>query len=407
MARVVAAALAALAWVAGVAAPVGASTSTWTLTPAQTPAGEVIPTFESVSCPAASECFAVGYTTSTSGVIRQLLERYDGSSWHLVSVPTRAAGWLEGVNCVTTTSCWAVGTSGGAAHHGIIDHWNGSVWTAVPSPQEPGSSTSGHGETLLNGVACRGAKNCYAVGGICKGCIVADPRNFIEYLGSALLIEHWNGSRWTWVSGVPDAGKPTGRYERLLSAISCAGTGCVAVGLSAAAGGPIAEALTGSRWIYTRLPRPANAGTLLNQVSCAAARWCVAVGQSQSNDSSSGDEPGYLAELSASGWHSTQLGYAASADEQFDPLGVSCAAIASCAVVGGGAVTSASHVAASGWWDGTTLTYDTTNTADTVSALQATVCDEVASCVGLGYVTNNTTEYPPLQGDAQGWATSS
>jgi hypothetical protein len=70
-------------------------------------------------------------------------------------------------------------------------------------------------------------------------------------------------------------------------------------------------------------------------------------------------------------------------------------------------VTSASHVAASGWWDGTTLTYDTTNTADTVSALQATVCDEVASCVGLGYVTNNTTEYPPLQGDAQGWATSS
>ena len=49
-----------------------------------------------------------------------------------VLLSSTCPGILQGVSCVNASSCVAVGESGKAT---LIDSWNGSSWSVVPSPQ--------------------------------------------------------------------------------------------------------------------------------------------------------------------------------------------------------------------------------------------------------------------------------
>ena len=59
----------------------------------------------------------------------------------------------------------------------VIEHWNGSAWAQVPSPDSSGSALSG-----LFGVSATGRHNAWAVG-------------TIGY--SRTLMVHWNGKTWS------------------------------------------------------------------------------------------------------------------------------------------------------------------------------------------------------------------
>src|SRR5438270_13536251 len=66
-------------------------------------------------------------------------------------------------------------------HHTLIEHWDGSAWRVVPSPNV------GTNDNVLQGVAATSGTNAWAVG---------------DYLNSDLtsyetLIEHWDGAAWT------------------------------------------------------------------------------------------------------------------------------------------------------------------------------------------------------------------
>ena len=70
----------------------------------------------------------------------------------------------------------------GTAFLTLIEHWNGSAWKQVPSPNP--SSTDNN----LLSVAATSASNAWAVGGYENGTT------------SRTLIEHWNGTAWKHVS---------------------------------------------------------------------------------------------------------------------------------------------------------------------------------------------------------------
>jgi hypothetical protein len=124
--------------------------------------------------------------------------RWNGSSWKTVATPNAdVINSLRGVAGVAATDIWAVGSSirsttdGVSASHTLIEHWNGTSWTIVPSPNV------GAGGNALLAVAARSANEVWAVG------------YYDDVAGSIpirrTLVLKWDGTRWTRVAS-PNAG---------------------------------------------------------------------------------------------------------------------------------------------------------------------------------------------------------
>jgi hypothetical protein len=121
-----------------------------------------------VSCVSASVCTAVGYYIIRPGVPQTLTEYWNGTSWSVVTSPnpgtTSHFNVLSGVSCVTASACTAVGSYRNAhVLHTLVESWNGSAWSVVPSP-DPGTRNN-----ALAGASCLSATPCTAVGFYGKG----------------------------------------------------------------------------------------------------------------------------------------------------------------------------------------------------------------------------------------------
>jgi hypothetical protein len=177
----------------------------------------------SVSCPSATSCFAVG-SNQPSGAAPIL--HWNGTAWSVMSGPvppgTSVRASLSSVACVTVSNCSAVGfyNAQGGYYKTLVEHWNGSTWSIVPSPNAPVSSPS---SSVLFAASCPSATSCFAVG-------------FYQFGPSGsnvkALTEHWNGSAWSIMS------QPRPPGYNLLQGVSCASiAACQAVGLSQPAPG--------------------------------------------------------------------------------------------------------------------------------------------------------------------------
>jgi hypothetical protein len=91
-----------------------------------------------VACPAAADCIAVGfYATATQSLVT-LGERWDGSGWQTLrtaGAARRPLSELNGVACVSTKDCLAVGYSQPttsvtdfASDLPLAESWNGTKW---------------------------------------------------------------------------------------------------------------------------------------------------------------------------------------------------------------------------------------------------------------------------------------
>jgi hypothetical protein len=95
---------------------------------------------------------------------------WNGTAWTRVKSPD-PFGWsvLNGVATTSTSNAWAVGFSFPAgpasAALTLIEHWNGTAWRLVASPNP--SST----RNVLNGVAATSASNAWAVGSYDSGTV--------------------------------------------------------------------------------------------------------------------------------------------------------------------------------------------------------------------------------------------
>jgi hypothetical protein len=217
-----------------------------------------------VSCVSADACTAVGAAGNSSGAAIPLVESWDGTRWSVVPSPTPVSGGggLNGVSCVTKGACMAVGCAGSnnTCSSTLAESWNGTRWSVLPSPS-PGTAAN-----RFNGVSCVSADACTAVGvtsgsnGVTASlieswngsrwsvvpspnpgpgltwlwgvsCAASDACNaaglyFTSTGAPRTLIESWDGTRWT-VVPTPNPGT----INRTLNGISCASTTtCTAAG---------------------------------------------------------------------------------------------------------------------------------------------------------------------------------
>jgi hypothetical protein len=206
--------------------------STWTLSSHPNP-GTSVNQLNGVAATSASDVWAVGQTANTGGGTQPLIEHFNGTGWSSVPAPAVTSNdELLAVAALSPTNAWAVGTSNFAST--LIEHWNGSTWSVVTGPGLPGAHT-----VLLNSVAIDNANDIWAVGqeslldvngGFCNATLaehfngtswstVATPQSTttcnvfssvtaasavdawaVGNAGGASLTEHWNGASWSVVS---------------------------------------------------------------------------------------------------------------------------------------------------------------------------------------------------------------
>ena len=88
--------------------------------------------------------WAVGNFTTASGSEQTLIEHWNGTSWSVVASPNPGAGGLNGVAIVSATDSWAVGdffNTTSSATQTLIEQWNGTSWSVVASPS-PSATTN-------------------------------------------------------------------------------------------------------------------------------------------------------------------------------------------------------------------------------------------------------------------------
>src|SRR6266446_1506257 len=201
----------------GMSAPPTGGTG-WSLFASPNPNGGGLLT--GVTCASASNCWAVGYNNPTpgGGIHQTLIEHWNGSSWTIVTSPNTSptqSNQLYSVTCVSASDCWAAGAYvvtdivGDQFFQTLVEHWNGTSWTIVSSPNT--ITVAGHplASNRFYGVTCASTSECWAVG-------YSDNGN--AFVGEPLqtLIEHWNGTSWTIVTS-PNNGTAT----NLLTGVTC------------------------------------------------------------------------------------------------------------------------------------------------------------------------------------------
>ncbi len=393
-----------------VASPLGsaAASSGWYV--ATTPGTGADDILLGSACPNALQCIAVGISIeniNSNGTFSPLVENWNGSAWTLAARPPLPAGQTGGffaVSCVTGSDCWAVGAVVGANGNGgppsgtLVENWNGSAWSIVPSPNPTGPGVVG---ALLEGVSCASASSCVAVG------YASDSNG--ENLSS--VIEQWNGTAW---SIVPAAA--TGQAFDQLSAVQCAAADdCWAVGnagpqqqnpnfLPIFPGGAtgdqgLIEHWDGVSWsLSPSAVYPSPGGGYLSGLACAEATDCWASG---ATTDPSGKPAGVLMEhWDGSGWTDVSSSVPNSSTPAIlssisCTSAVQCWAAGSSGGFGGGGGSGFQPQAFVENWNGSSWSIDPSPNVAALSLLSTVTCVSAVGCLAAGTAATQASQNDP------------
>jgi hypothetical protein len=155
--------------------------SSWNIVPSLNPRNDIVSVLYSVSAVSANDVWAVGSSHNGSAPSRTLIEHWDGTQWHIVPSPNPDSqlNELRGVAAISANNVWAVGYRGGTRTETPLEtlvlHWDGTSWSKVASPNVPGAANE------LSGITAISANDIWAVGSA----------------GGTPLAMHWNGNAWT------------------------------------------------------------------------------------------------------------------------------------------------------------------------------------------------------------------
>ena len=191
--------------------------SGWSVVPSPN-MGALINELYSVVAIEGNDVWAVGrFSDSTSSGDHTLTEHWDGSTWSVVSSPNEGTlgSILYGVTDVSTNNVWAVGNyETGTYTDGILtEHWNGTAWSIVPSPNQATDVND------LSAITAVSASDIWAVGlyGILHGSQV------YEYP----LVEHWDGTTWS----IVPSNSPSSTFNQLIGVTAASANDIWTVGL--------------------------------------------------------------------------------------------------------------------------------------------------------------------------------
>jgi hypothetical protein len=178
--------------------------NSWNIVPSPNPSNDVVTQLYSVSAASANDVWAVGSSHNGNLPSRTLIEHWDGTRWSIVPSPSPDTQFneLRGVVALSAINAWAVGYRGGTTTETPIEpfilHWDGANWSQVASPNIKGRANQLFGITALS------ANDIWAVGGA----------------GGAPLALHWNGSLWSLISVVADAGLSSEKFTAVAGTAS-------------------------------------------------------------------------------------------------------------------------------------------------------------------------------------------
>lgn len=192
----------------------------WTQVPAPSKGSDSV--LYSVAARSAKDVWVVGAFDQGRAVDGTLIEHWDGHAWKVVASPNSPGdNVLRSVAVVSATDVWAVGSTvpcpvplalaagqqgnalvqmrpaGGPSAcaeppypppYPLIEHWDGSAWSIVPSP----SLASNIATAYLSKVVALARDNIWAIG-------------FVSYQRAvspaSVLVEHWDGTAWQVMTG--------------------------------------------------------------------------------------------------------------------------------------------------------------------------------------------------------------
>jgi hypothetical protein len=211
-----------------------------------------------------TDAWTVGNSVgSISAISATLTEHWNGSQWSIVSSPNVGSfsNTLLGVTSVASNNVWAVGFYiNGSTHisQTLIEQWNGTSWSVVTSPNV------GTSYNALNGVSAVSANDIWAVG------YSQNPTSG----AFSTLIEHWNGTQWSVVTS-PNPGLSS---NYLYSVKAVASGNVLAVGQALNKSGPdqpLVEQWNGSSWGVVSTPTTSNSSTLFGVAATTTNAWAV------------------------------------------------------------------------------------------------------------------------------------
>jgi len=268
-------------WAVGLTSRYKAVTAHWDGSSWQRVANPVDPqtssTLRKVAAIAADNVWAVGYSVSstvypTMTVSEQvtLIEHWDGSSWQIVPSPnvyppgySNYGNELFGLAVVAADNIWAVGRYTDNTHYrNLILHWDGTSWQLVPAPRAGGVDSY---NTLFD-ISARAADDIWAVG-------LYQDRGIRDHN----LILHWDGTVWQVVASPTNNG-----HNDLVGVSAFASDNVWAVGNNTdGTYSAFAMHWDGSSWQIVGLPRPVGARfySPLNAVEAFTADDAWAVGE--------------------------------------------------------------------------------------------------------------------------------
>jgi hypothetical protein len=195
-----------------------------------------------------------------------LVAQWNGSTWTRLTVPqpknNNLGSDLNDISADSANDVWIVGNyllevnPSDYANETYSLHWNGSAWSIVPMPLEPG--TNPNFEYAFSSIKANSPTDVWAVG---------ESFNAAVYTSGQTLIEHYNGTKW---SIVPS---PSPGTNATLAGVttSNAANNVWAVGYYMPTGSSTWQTLTlnwnGSTWNTVASPNGSTGSSVLSSVA--------------------------------------------------------------------------------------------------------------------------------------------
>ncbi len=325
------------------------SNGTWTASEADVGplggASQPSTTLVQVSCVSSGNCAAVGSYSDTAGDILPVIETESGGTWgegvpDMSRLPSVASAGtqdalLQSVSCPSAGNCTAVGSyvdgtaNGGSIQGMLLAESNGS-WapaTEAPLPGDAyatggGSGTPAQSDLTLASVSCASAGNCTAVGSY-----DATSADNVEPLE---LTE--TGGAWATGTAVSVPSGAAANPEAWLDSVVCSSPGaCVASGTDEASDGDNAVLMarqSAGNWSTVASEQASNYSYFeVNEtnISCASDGYCATAGNLADITANTSafllDAPGTVQSphAAAAGKNAAALTWGDPGNDQFDP----------------------------------------------------------------------------------------
>jgi hypothetical protein len=364
--------------------------SSWTSHPMLSPSTVAQRTYpQDISCTASNACTAVGYYQDLRNRQLPFVERWNGTSWSVQTIPNPGGtvlGYyygksLDSVSCGASTDCVALGSSGD-----LVLHWNGTSWSDAGHVAVP----TGFDGTFT-GVSCKAANSCFFAGYDDQGM-------------QHTVVQKWNGSTFTQQN--TSTSDISGATDTALGASSCVGSSfCMGVGSYLVSNDytwPASDVTSngGSTWTAnTAFGVPAYTQyAVLNGVSCTTSSSCEAVGYYSTGSGQSGP---LAYKWNGTSWSAPQTVPTPSGVTMMQLNGVSCTSASACTAVGSAQLGDGTFTPVAERWNGSTWTRQTVSTpsGDSDLTLNGVSCKGTSgsgACIAVGSFTNSSFQQQPL-----------